>query len=196
VLIVPSDDIAAQASGLDLAACLRRPLRTPLLSAALRQALARLADRSAPPETAAQAMASPAPPALPGVPQTAPSDTEPRHFLPVLDKGEQRAIPIGAVLYLRAELKYVSIRTADREYLTEEPLTVLLDAFPGHFVRVHRNTLVARHAICGARRVAAGHHSPDAEAYWELALHGVSDRIPVSRRSWPEVKQVVPEVLQ
>ena len=186
VLIVPSDDIAAQASGLDLAACLRRPLRTPLLSAALRQALIRLEAGAVRPETA--------PPVTPGLPHAEPADA--RHFLPVLDKGEHRAIPIDAVLYLRAELKYVLIRTADREYLTEEPLTALAGAFPGHFVRAHRNTLVARHAICGARRVEAGRHTPDAEAYWELALHGVSDCIPVSRRSWPEIKRVVPEVLQ
>lgn len=189
VLIVPSEDIAAQAAGLDLADCLRRPLRTPLLSDALRRALARLdggpasqrgVGRRHPPG------ATPAPAVQPGA----------RGFLPVLDKGEHRAIALDAVLYLRAELKYVRIRTADRDYLTEAPLTVLLDAFPGHFVRAHRNTLVARHAIRGASRVPAGHATPQADAYWELLLHGVAERIPVSRRLWGTVRQVVPEVLQ
>ena len=37
-------------------------------------------------------------------------------------------VPVAQVLYLRAELKYVTARTAEREYLLEEPLAALEQA--------------------------------------------------------------------
>ena len=55
-------------------------------------------------------------------------------------------VPIEEIVYLKAELKYITIRTAQREYLLEESLTRLEEEFGPRFVRVHRNCLVARDA--------------------------------------------------
>ena len=66
-------------------------------------------------------------------------------------------VPVEEIVYLKAELKYITIRTAQREYLLEESLTRLEEEFGARFVRVHRNCLVARDFIRGfERRVGDG----------------------------------------
>ncbi|HXL83255.1 MAG TPA: LytTR family DNA-binding domain-containing protein, partial [Casimicrobiaceae bacterium] len=87
---------------------------------------------------------------------------------------------------LKAELKYITIRTADREFLLEESLTRLEEEFGPRFVRVHRNCLVAREAIRGfERRVSA-----DGDAHWEVMLRGVTEALPVSRRQQFIVREI------
>ena len=58
---------------------------------------------------------------------------------------------------------------------------------PGRFLRIHRNCLVARASITGVRR--AGEHEGD--VHWEILLHGLDETLPVSRRQWPQVRQVL-----
>ncbi len=99
-------------------------------------------------------------------------------------------VPIDDVIYLRAELKYVTIRTAQREHLTEESLTSLEQEFGERFVRIHRNALVAKRSILGFQRVK-GQADEDGEAgegHWEVLLNGLGERLPISRRQWPTVK--------
>ena len=67
-----------------------------------------------------------------------------RRFLSVTERSRVVLVPIEEVIYLKAELKYITIRTAEREYLLEESLTKLEEEFGSRFVRVHRNCLVAR----------------------------------------------------
>jgi len=99
------------------------------------------------------------------------------------------AVPLDEVVYLRADGKYVSLRTRDGEFLTDRPLTDLSRAFPDRFIQVHRNALVARSVIAGARLVTPEVTGGDADPYWELLLHGVPDRIAVARRRWPLVRR-------
>ncbi len=99
-------------------------------------------------------------------------------------------MPVGEVLYLKAELKYVTLRTQAGEHLIEEPLIAIEREFADRFVRVHRNCLVARGAIRGFERVAAG---GDEEPHWNVVLEGIAERLPVSRRQWPAVKAVLTE---
>ena len=95
-------------------------------------------------------------------------------------------MPLEEIVYLKAELKYITIRTAEREYLLEESLTRLEDEFGLRFVRVHRNCLVARDAIRGfERRVSA-----DGDAHWEVLLRGVTEVLPVSRRQQHIVREI------
>ncbi len=75
-----------------------------------------------------------------------------RRFMSVTERSRVVLVPIEEVIYLKAELKYITIRTAEREYLLEESLTKLEDEFGARFVRVHRNCLVARDAIRGFER--------------------------------------------
>ncbi len=76
-----------------------------------------------------------------------------RESIAVVERGRVMLIPVESIVYLKAELKYITIRTPEREYLTEEPLVDLENEFPDRFVRVHRNALVARRAIAGFERV-------------------------------------------
>lgn len=103
---------------------------------------------------------------------------EPRRFLSVHARGKVELVPLGDVRFLRAELKYVTVRTHAQAYILDEPLTRLEQEFGERFVRVHRNCLIARAHIRGFERVTGA----DGEAHWETILDGVEERIPVSRR--------------
>ena len=109
---------------------------------------------------------------------------EPRRHLSVSERGRILLVPLADVLYLKAELKYVTVRTREREYLLDESLTRLEEEFAARFVRVHRNCLVAREAITGFEKDAA----EDGETHWSVLLAGLDEKLPVSRRQWPAVK--------
>lgn len=112
----------------------------------------------------------------------------PRHYLSVSERGRITLVPVLDIVYLRAELKYVTVRTREREYLVEESLTQLEQEFSGVFARIHRSCLVARRLIKGFERLT----DPDGEgAGWSVLLHGVEEKLPVSRRQWSAVKQLV-----
>jgi two-component system response regulator AlgR len=89
-------------------------------------------------------------------------------------------VPVAEVLYFKADLKYVTARTVEREYLLDESLTHLEEEFPERFMRLHRAVLVARPALAGFEKAAGD----DAEAYGWALLRGVSEKLPVSRRQW------------
>jgi two-component system response regulator AlgR len=109
----------------------------------------------------------------------------PRRFFSVGERGKILLVPVADVAYLKAELKYVTVRTVDKEHLLEEALTSLEEEFAGIFVRIHRACLVARRRIRGFERVIDG----DGEgAGWAVILEGVPEKLPVSRRQWPTVK--------
>jgi len=104
----------------------------------------------------------------------------------VTERSRVVLVPIEEIVYLKAELKYITIRTAEREFLLEESLTKLEEEFGQRFVRVHRNCLVARDAIRGfERRVNA-----DGDAHWEVLLRGVNEALPVSRRQQFIVREI------
>jgi len=109
----------------------------------------------------------------------------PRNCLSVSERGRVHLIPVEDILFLRAELKYITVRTAGREYLIEESLTQLEQEFENRFVRVHRNCLVARAAIRGFERVGG----ESGEGPWQVVLAGLEERIPVSRRQQHIVRE-------
>ena len=109
-----------------------------------------------------------------------------RRFLSVTERSRVVLVPIEDVIFLKAELKYITIRTKDREFLLEESLTRLEQEFGHRFVRVHRNCLVARDAVRGFdRRV-----NDDGDAHWEVLLNGLDETIPVSRRQQGIVREL------
>ncbi len=117
-----------------------------------------------------------------------------RHFS-VQERGRLLLVPVGDVIYLKAELKYVTLRTATHEYLIEESLTSIEDELARVFVRVHRNALVARNAIAGVERgsqaIDADTDADKPQESWQVILRDVEERLPVSRRQWPVVKALV-----
>jgi len=109
---------------------------------------------------------------------------QPRRHLSVHERGKIHLVPIAEVLYLRAELKYVTVRTAAREYLVEESLTSLEEEFHDLFVRIHRNCVVARSAIAGFER-----NAEESESGWAVVIKATGEKLPVSRRQHHVVKQ-------
>jgi two-component system response regulator AlgR len=100
-------------------------------------------------------------------------------------------VPVDEIVYLKAELKYITIRTPEREYLLEESLTKLEEEFAPRFVRVHRNCLVARGFVRGfERRVGDG-----GDAHWEVLLKDVPETLPVSRRQQSIVREIGREIV-
>jgi len=109
---------------------------------------------------------------------------QPRRHLSIHERGKIHLVPIPEVLYLRAELKYVTVRTAEREFLVEESLQHLEEEFDPAFVRIHRNCLVAREAIGGFER-----SSEEGESGWAVVIRATGEKLPVSRRQQHVVKQ-------
>jgi two-component system response regulator AlgR len=110
---------------------------------------------------------------------------EPRKHLSVQERGRVILVPVDKILYMRAELKYVTIRTAEREHLLEESLTRLEQEFRERFVRIHRSCLVARDYI---DRFERGAGDEGAEGGWSVVLRGLEERLPVSRRQQHVIK--------
>ncbi len=109
-----------------------------------------------------------------------------RRFLSVTERSRVVLVPIDEIVYLKAELKYITIRTAQREYLLEESLTRLEEEFGARFIRVHRNCLVSRDAIRGFERCVGD----EGDAHWEVVLNGVNETLPVSRRQQFVVREI------
>lgn len=114
-----------------------------------------------------------------------------RRHLSVHERGRVILVPLEQVLYLKAELKYITVRTREREYLIEESLTSLEEEFKDRFVRIHRNALVARPSIAGFERVTPTGDGEAGDPYWQVVLREVNEKLPVSRRQWSIVKGLV-----
>jgi two-component system, LytTR family, response regulator AlgR len=112
-----------------------------------------------------------------------------RVALSASERGKVHLIPVANIIFLRAELKYVTARTSEREFLLDESLTKLEEEFADKFVRVHRSCLVARAAIIGFER-SAGAGASSEGGQWEVLLKGTGERIAVSRRQQHIVREI------
>ena len=111
---------------------------------------------------------------------------EPRRNLAIHERGKIHLIPIEQVMYLRAESKYITVRTLEREYLIEESLTALEREFASRFIRIHRNCLVAKEAIEGFER---GGGDEGESSGWMVKLKGLPEMLAISRRQQQIVKE-------
>ena len=110
-----------------------------------------------------------------------------RTHLSCHERGRLLLVPVGEVLYFKADLKYVTARTVEREYLLDEALTHLETEFAERFIRLHRAVLVAKPALAGFEKG----QSEDADAYGWALLRGVPEKLPVSRRQWVPAKAII-----
>jgi two-component system response regulator AlgR len=175
IFVTAFDDYAVQAFELNALDYLMKPVRAARLAAALARARG---QRPVPATTLAALM------------------PRARTHLSCHERGRLLLVPIAEVVYLKAEQKYVTARTAVREYLIDEPLAALEAEFGDRFIRVHRSALVARAAIAGFVRAAvdttdtanSSDAHGDADAQWLVLLSVLPERLPVSRRQWPLLK--------
>ncbi len=122
-------------------------------------------------------------------PAAAPTDAP---VLVATERGRVARIPIDEVLYLKAELKYVTLRTAQRSWVLDESLTELEQRLGDgqSFIRVHRNALVARRAVLALDRHQGGVDA-DGEQVWSVHIRHVNEWLPVSRRQLSTVREAL-----
>ena len=163
VFITAHANHALEAFELDAVDYLTKPVRLERLVQALSKAERSVAQQSTPAQDAGAALLIP-------------------------DRGATVRLPMSEVLYLKAEQKYLTVRTLTRQYLLDASLSELEQRFGDHLLRVHRNALAARTALRSLERSA---DSPADVETWTLRLHGVPEVLAVSRRQLPQVRAVL-----
>jgi two-component system, LytTR family, response regulator AlgR len=166
IFVTAHDRHAVEAFELNALDYLLKPVRAQRLAAALKKAGASRAPLGE---------------------QLARAQSQAREYLSVTERHRIVLVPVRDIIYLRAEQKYVTLCTKARTHLIEEPLIALENEFTEQFVRIHRNCLVARAAIRGFERAAPSQDEP----HWLVVLDGIEERLPVSRRQWPLLRELV-----
>ena len=96
-------------------------------------------------------------------------------------------IPIDEIFMFQADQKYVTVcytkGGALAEVLIDEPLKSLQERLGDRFVRIHRNTLVAHHAIESMQRNSQG--------VYKLCLRNRDTPVTISRRHVSTVKRLI-----
>ncbi|MBW8846140.1 MAG: response regulator transcription factor [Burkholderiales bacterium] len=178
---------ALRAFELDALDYLTKPVRRERLQAALARAAQRLAERAV-----VQA-------ALP--PQDGDRPAAPDHadFITLTDRGRLLRVPVGEVLYFKAELKYLTLRTASETHVMDGSLSELEQRLSERFLRVHRNALVARWAVRELERHAptsfgdldGGDPNADGADSWAVRIVHVDEWLAVSRRQVAAVREAL-----
>jgi len=111
----------------------------------------------------------------------------PVESLLIQERGRSERVALADVIYLKAELKYITVRTADKEHIFDGALSDLEQKYGHLFVRVHRNALVARRCVRAVEKV----HDPVEGEGWVVRLDGVDERLSVSRRQLAAVREAL-----
>jgi two-component system response regulator AlgR len=169
VFVTAHAEHALKAFDLEAVDYLTKPVRRERLQAALQRVAQRLAMPSAP----------------------MPLATAPEPVVVVSDRGRVVRVPVSEVLYLKAELKYVTLRTADHTFVLDDALSDLEQRLGDRFIRVHRNALVAKRAVRALeRRVVAGNDEDGGES-WAVRVAPVDEWLAVSRRQATAVREAL-----
>jgi len=105
----------------------------------------------------------------------------------IQDRGRTERVPLAEVLYVKAELKYITVRTAARSYIFDGSLNELEEKYAAHFMRIHRNTLIARRAV----RSLEKHFDAEEGEGWAVRLNGLNELLIVSRRQLSAVRAAI-----
>jgi two-component system response regulator AlgR len=168
VFVTAHAEHAVDAFDLDAIDYLTKPVRR----ARLQEALVRAAQR--------QGLAAPSP-ANSGTAEAQP-------VLVVNDRGSLARVPLTEVLYLKAELKYVTLRTAQHSYVLDDSLTELEGRLGGEFLRVHRNAIVARGAVRALERRVDPEEGGEG---WAVRVSPTDEWLAVSRRQLSAVRDAL-----
>jgi two-component system, LytTR family, response regulator AlgR len=152
-------------------------LTKPVRRARLQEALVRVAQRLD--------RAVPAPPARP-------PEVAEQPVLVVSDRGRVQRVPVADILYLKAELKYVTLRTPAHAYVLDDSLSDLEQRLGDVMLRIHRNALVARTAVTKLERRAPTDGDGDGEG-WAVQVGATQEWLQVSRRQLTQVRELLAE---
>ena len=113
----------------------------------------------------------------------------PDPVLVVSDRGRVLRLPVREVLYLKAEQKYVTLRTAAHTHVLDDALSDLELRLGDAFVRIHRNALVAVRAV-RALELRGVAKDNDADG-WAVLVAPLDEWLPVSRRQVAAVRAAI-----
>ena len=111
----------------------------------------------------------------------------PVEVLVIQERGRLLRVPLSEVVYLKAELKYVTVRTAEKTHILDGSLSELEEKYKSQFMRIHRNALIARRAI----RALEKHVDPEEGEGWAVRLDGIEELLFVSRRQVAAVREAI-----
>ncbi|CAN5305691.1 LytTR family DNA-binding domain-containing protein [soil metagenome] len=182
---------ALRAFELDAMDYLTKPVRRERLQATLVRVAQRLSERAA-----VQAQLA----LVPGVDSADGSGAVVDGVIVVNDRGRLLRVPIAEVLYLKAELKYLTLRTATQSLVMDGALSDYEQRLGDRFLRVHRNALVAKAAVRELQRHAPtdfgdldGGSGDGAESGdgWAVRIAHVNEWLSVSRRQVAAVREAL-----
>jgi two-component system response regulator AlgR len=163
VFVTAHAEHAVQAFELEAVDYLTKPVRLERLQQALQKAERLLRSRGEAPQETAE------------------------DILLIQERGRTERVPLAEVLYFKAELKYITVRTATKTYILDGALSELEEKYTPHFLRVHRNALVARRAV----RALEKHDDPEEGEGWAVRLSGTDELLSVSRRQLAAVREAI-----
>ena len=153
-------------------------LTKPVRRARLQEALVRVAQRLDRPVAVA-----------PAAPVAVPVE---QPVLVVSDRGRVQRVPVVDILYLKAELKYVTLRTPDHAYVLDDSLSDLESRLGDAMLRIHRNALVARTAVTKLERRVVSDGEGEGEG-WAVLVGATQEWLAVSRRQLTQVRELLAE---
>lgn len=166
IFVTAHAEYALQAFELEATDYLTKPVRLERLQAALQKVARRMAARGVVPVEAAH-----------------------EEVLVIQERGRTERVPLRQVVYFKAELKYVTIRTAARSYLFDGSLNELEAKYAQQFLRIHRNALIARSAVRALEKHVEAEDG-DGEGC-AVRLDGVDELLAVSRRQLAAVRALI-----
>lgn len=185
VFVTAHAEHALRAFEIDAIDYLTKPVRRERLQAALVRVAQRLNERAAAlSQTVAEAGPTP----------------DAGSVIVVNDRGRLLRVPVAEVLYFKAELKYLTLRTASQSLVMDGSLSDLEPRLGERFLRVHRNALVAKAAVRELERHAAtdfgeldgsGEGSLDGAEGWAVRIAQVDEWLAVSRRQVAAVREAL-----
>lgn len=103
------------------------------------------------------------------------------------EQGSSLHLPLAQVVYIQAELKYLTLHTPTRSHSLDGSLQELEQRYPAQLLRIHRSILVNPAHI---RTLEKSAQSAPYDA-WCLRLHSLPQALPVSRRQLPAVRSAL-----
>lgn len=130
-----------------------------------------------------------------------PAAADDSELISINDRGRIVRLPLQEVIYLKAELKYLTVRTATSRYVMDGTLGDWEQRLSGRFLRVHRNALVAKSAIRELDRHADSAETEESAAMpldpselaetWAVRVAPVNEWLTVSRRQLAVVREAL-----
>jgi len=180
VIVSAYEDSAVKAFDIEVADYIMKPVRGERLAQALHRALAKKANQDSKNSTWAQPIVDVV---SKGIGEEA--------ILTVSSRNKLINILVDDIIYFKSEDKYTTIRTKNKEYLSETPIKKFEELYYDKFFRVKRNCLASWKHIDGIthenRKTSGGEIRKGQN--WFLQMKNIPERIDISRRMWSEISE-------